>query len=281
LLDAKDLIDVVEHSKPVSLADLKAWLKTKSAKLVFSLENIRALAGPLGSDPASLPRIVQYLRDLEALPHCFISCHIDLLELRSALRGYDHGLRYEAIDPYVPRFDFTFHLMAQPSRPNYTMAEAVADLYRTSPRIFSPRPNLQQIHAFALNEDRVRWGVDRVRYELPKEPIIERLVTELTVPDEKARKIADWIEGDPVRCPGLWLIRAVGSVMSKDRAYQSRPGDVFDMADTMAIPYVEFATLDRAMSHFLSIASSGLNHRRSEPIPRGRVFKSLKELLAA
>jgi hypothetical protein len=62
LLDTKDLINVVEHSKPVSLADLESWLKTKGARLVFSLENIRALAGPLGSDPASLPRIIQSLR---------------------------------------------------------------------------------------------------------------------------------------------------------------------------------------------------------------------------
>jgi hypothetical protein len=89
LLDAKDLINVVEHAKPVSLAGLEVWLKANSARLVFSLENIRALAGPLASDPASLPRIVQYLHDLEALPHCFISCHIDIREMRSALKGYE------------------------------------------------------------------------------------------------------------------------------------------------------------------------------------------------
>jgi hypothetical protein len=128
LLDAKDLINVVEHSIPISLADLKSWLKGKDARLVFSLENIRALSGPLASDPTSLPRIVQYLQDLEALPHCFISCNLDLLELRSAIKSFDNGLRYETIDPYVPRFDFTFERMAQPSRPSYTMAETVADL---------------------------------------------------------------------------------------------------------------------------------------------------------
>ena len=247
LLDAKDLINVVEHAKPVPLADLEVWLKDNSARLVFSLENIRALAGPLGSDPASLPRIVQYLQDLEALPHCFISCHIDMLELRSALNGYDNGPRYEAINPFVPRFDFTFDRMAQPSLSTYTMAETVVDLYRSSPRIFAPRPNLHQIHAHALNEDRVRRGTDRLRFELPKEPFVETLVTKLAVPDGKAQKIADWIAGDPERCPALWLIRAIGSAMSKDKAYQSRQGDVFDMSDAMAIPYVECATLDRAM----------------------------------
>jgi hypothetical protein len=31
LLDTKDLINGVEHSKPVSLADLESWLKTKGA----------------------------------------------------------------------------------------------------------------------------------------------------------------------------------------------------------------------------------------------------------
>lgn len=281
LLDAKDLINVVEHAKPVSLADLEAWLKAKSASLVFSLENIRALAGPLGSDPASLPRIVRHLHDLEALPHCFISCHIDLLEMRSALKGYDNGLIYKAIDPFVPRFDFTFDRMAQPSLPTYTMAETVVDLYRSSPRIFAPRPNLRRIHAHALNEDRMRRGVNRLRFELPKEPFVETLVTMLEVPDGKAQKIADWIAGDSEHCPAHWLIRAIGSVMSKDRAYQSRQGDVFDMSDTMAIPYVECATLDRAMSHFFYIASSGLNRGRTKLLSYARVFKSLKELLAS
>lgn len=281
LLDAKDLINVVEHSKPLSLADLESWLKAKGARLVFSLENIRALGGPLGSDPAALPRIVQYLRDLEALPHCFISCHIDLLELRSAIEGYDNGLAYKAIDPYVLRFDFTFDRMAQPSRSNYTMAETVTDLYKSSPRIFAPRPNLHRIHAQALSEDRGRWGVERLRYELPKEPFIETLVTLLGVSDERAERIAAWIASDPSRCPALWLIRAIGSVMSKDKAYQSRPGDVFDMSDTMAIPYVECATLDRAMSHFFYMASSGLNRDRSTSLPYGRVFKNLNELLSS
>ena len=161
------------------------------------------------------------------------------------------------------------------------MAEAVTHLYRSNPRIFASRPNLHQIHAYALNEDRVRWGIDKLRYELPKEPFVETLVTMLGVPDGKAQKIADWIGGDPERCPALWLIRAMGSVMSKDRAYRSRPGDVFDMSDVMAIPYVECVTLDRAMSHFFTIASSGLNRGRTKPLSYGRVFKSLNELLAA
>lgn len=281
LLDAKDLINVVEHSDPVSLADLDSWLKAKDAKLVFSLENIRALAGPLASNPGSLSRIVKYLRELEELPHCFISCHIDLLELRSAIVSYENGQSYEVINPYVSRFDFTFDRMAQPKKVTYTMAEAVQDLYLKSPQIFTPRPLLHQIQAQALSEDRVRWGDEKLRYELPKIMIVETLVGSLEVSDGRAQKIADWIAGDSERCPALWLIRAIGSVMAKDRNYQSRPGDVFDAAETMGIPYVEYATLDRAMSHFFSIASSGLNRSKTKALPYGRVYKSFEELLAA
>jgi hypothetical protein len=59
-----------------------------------------------------------------------------------------------------------------------------------SPQTFAPGPNLGQIHAHALNEDRVRWGVvDKVRYELAKVPFVETLVTLLGVPDGKAEKI--------------------------------------------------------------------------------------------
>jgi hypothetical protein len=61
--------------------------------------------------------------------------------------------------------------------------------------------------------------------------------------------------------------------MSKDKAYQSRPGDVFDMSDAMSIPYIECATLDRAMSHFFSIASSGLNRGRTKPLPLRTSFQ--------
>jgi hypothetical protein len=61
LLDAKDLIKVVEHSKPVKLSEFDGWLRTRDAELVYSLVNIRGLAAALDLGSSFLPQIKDYL----------------------------------------------------------------------------------------------------------------------------------------------------------------------------------------------------------------------------
>jgi len=282
LLDAKDLINVVEHSKPVKLSELDDWLRARNARLVYSLGNIRGLAAPLAIDSSHLPRIKEYIGQLEGLPHCFIGSDINLIELRSALRCFEASKEYEPVNPFVPRFDYVFPRFANPKKLYYPMWDSVPDLWRACPHIFKPQHKFHEILAFAMSIDREKPVARRLPVEVPAETIIETLMDKMSVTKERATEVASWInDGGPFRCPAMWLARALGSAMSQNRTYSARRDDTFDMAEMWAIPYVEAATVDRTMLDWFSRARRNIERKGGMVNESPRVFKSLQDLMAA
>jgi hypothetical protein len=281
LLDAKDLINIVEHSKPLRLSEFNTWLREHNSRLVYSLGNVRGLGGPIGLDDTQVPRIMEYIDRLEGLPHCYISSEVDLLELRSALHGYERGTEYEPIDPYVPRFDFVFPRFANPTRLNYPMRDIVYDLWKACPSVFKPQPKFHKIQALALSIDREQSGIRRKPPLSPTEPIVEVLMLKMSVSETRATEVASWISAARTRCPALWLARAIGWAMSENRTYVARKDDTFDMAEMYYIPYIDAATVDRAMLDWFSRAQRKLqlNGDVAKQIPK--VFRSLADLMAA
>ena len=160
LLDAKDIINVVEHAQPLSINEFRDWLSKRNSVLVYSFENIRALAGPLAIDSSQVGRIVGYLKALESMPHCYISTAIDT-ELEAAVQAFEENRKYQSIDPYVnrPRFDCVFPPAAQPSRPSYTLSEMTLGIFQKCPEIFARRPRLEEAYAFAMDDDRGRQNL--------------------------------------------------------------------------------------------------------------------------
>ena len=199
LLDAKDLINVLEHSNPMKLSEFDGWLRARDADLVCSLVNIRGLAAPLALGSSFLPQVKGSLDRLESLPHSFVTSGIDLLELQRALDCFDAGKEYVAIDPYV----------------------------------------------------------------------------------ERATQVASWIAANPLRCPAMWLARAVGFSMSQNQSYAARKDDTFDMAEMWTIPYTDAATVDRCMLDLFSRAARNLRRKDNLAGPRAKVYRSLSELMAS
>jgi hypothetical protein len=282
LLDAKDLINVVERSKPVKLEELDAWLRTRGSSVVYSLCNVRGLAGPIGIDPVHIPRIKTYLDELEELPHCYISAYIDLMELRSAVRCFKADTEYRPIDPYVLRFDQVFPPFADAARETYQFSDVVHDLWRACPHIFEPQPKAHKLQALAMATDRQKPRIKgSALAKSPSDPIYETLVSKLSVTPEQATEIVKWVSTKPSRCPGLWLIRAVGAAMSQDRSYRARKDDIFDMAEMITIPYAEAATVDRTTLHYFSVASRSLKQFGAAGAHIPKVFRNLAELMEA
>ncbi len=283
LLDAKDLINVVEHKKPLPITELDTWLRERSGWLVYSLANVRALVAPISLDASGLSRIQKYVEQLERLPHCCISdSSIDLMELRSAMRSFEAGREYEPIDPYVPRFDFVFPPFANPNRLTYRFWDIVCDLWKACPQMFEPPAHARNLLKFAMSMDREMLHAKRPKVaEPPFEPILEFLVLKMSVTRERAVEIASWIGQVPTRCPGLRIIRAVGSAMSGNRTYLARNDDIFDISQTMAIPYVEAMTLDRTMCDYFARAQKALRRAGSPEEGNHKVFRSLHELMQA
>jgi len=281
LLDAKDLINVVEHSNPVKLSEFDAWLRTRDADLVYSLVNIRGLAAPLALGSSFLPQVKDYLDRLESLPHCFVTSGIDLLELQRALDCFDAGKEYVAINPYVPRFDNVFPPFANPAKLYYPMRDSVVDLWRACPNVFQPQPKYHKLQALGMSMDRDKMAARQSSSEPPSEWIVEILTLKMNVEEERATQVASWIAANPLRCPAMWLARAVGFSMSQNQSYAARKDDTFDMAEMWTIPYTDAATVDRCMLDLFSRARRNLGRKDDSAGPRAKVYRSLSELMAA
>ena len=50
LLDAKDLIDAIEHNLPIALTDFDQYLRTRGRELVLTSTNVREFVAPLMTD---------------------------------------------------------------------------------------------------------------------------------------------------------------------------------------------------------------------------------------
>jgi len=281
LLDAKDLIDLVEHSKPVRILEFDTWLRNHNSSLVYSLCNIRALAGPLAGSALQMPRIQLYLDQLEKLPHCYISADIGLMEMKSALRCFEAAAEYQPIDPFVPRFDQVLSPFAKPGKLNYPLAEIVDDLWRTYPQIFGLQTKAFSWQKSALSMDRQKPSTKRAMIaQSPFEPIRDYLMLKFSATPDRAAEVASWVAATPRRCPGLWFIRTVGAAMSQNRTYVARQDDTFDMAEMMAIPYVDVATMDRTTLDYLSRAVRSVNQIGGAK-QAAIVFRNLKSLMEA
>lgn len=281
LLDAKDLINVVEHSNPVKLSEFDGWLRGRDADLVCSLVNIRGLAAPLALGSSFLPQVKGSLDRLESLPHSFVTSGIDLLELQRALDCFDAGKEYVAIDPYVPRFDYVFPRFANPRKLYYPMRDSVIDLWRACPNVFQPQPKYHKLQALGMSMDRGRMTARQSSSEPPSEWIVEILTLKMNVEEERATQVASWIAANPLRCPAMWLARAVGFSMSQNQSYAARKDDTFDMAEMWTISYTDAATVDRCMLDLFSRAARNLRRKDKLAGPRAKVYRSLSELLAS
>lgn len=281
LLDAKDLINVVEHSNPVKLSEFDGWLRARDADLVCSLVNIRGLAAPLALGSSFLPQVRDSLDRLESLPHCFVTSGIDLLELQRALDCFDAGKEYEAIDPYVPRFDYVFPPFANSRKLYYPMRDSVIDLWRACPNAFQPQPKYHELQALGMSMDRGRMAARQSSSEPPSEWIVEILTLKMNVEEERATQTASWIAANPLRCPAMWLVRAVGFSMSQNQSYAARKDDTFDMAEMWTIPYTDAATVDRCMLDLFSRAARNLTRKNKLAGPRAKVYRSLGQLMAS
>ena len=281
LLDAKDLINVVEHSNPVKLSEFDGWLRTRDADLVYSLVNIRGLAAPLALGSSFLPQVKDYLDRLESLPHCFVTSGIDLLELQRALDCFDAGKEYVAINPYVPRFDYVFPPFANPGKLYYPMRDSAVDLWRACPNVFQPQPKYHKLQALGMSMDRDKMAARQSSSEPPSDWIVEILTLKMNVEEERATQVASWIAANPLRCPAMWLARAVGFSMSQNQSYAARKDDTFDMAEMWTIPYTDAATVDRCMLDLFSRARRNLGRKGDSAGPRSKVYRSLSELMAA
>jgi len=246
--DTKDLIDILENSKPFSSNKLEKILQKGDHNLVFSFISIMEISEPL-LHSKSKTNVMGLLNRLEQLPHVFLhESSIPRLELEEAFRAYSNGEEYRNIRPFVNRFDETVDLNASPATKiflKYSMAETVWDLFCED--------SLGGLDIY-VKKLRQAFADDRALNAKPslKENFIKTVQLNIITNKAKGfsgylRDFSKWVYSNPLRCPSIRLGYEIWHKMVRNVTDEPEDSDLEDFQHIGCLPYVDLMTLDRRM----------------------------------
>jgi hypothetical protein len=283
LLDSKDLIDLAEHATPLSLPDFRHRLQGKGAEAVLSYTNVREVAAPMATTGEIL-RIRAVLNQIEALPVCYIrEAFIIVDELKSARRSFDSGRDYEPIDPFVPRWDYTFqyHESAAKDYVGYSLFNIVNDVSKSNPQVLlHDRKFAEGLRNLFSNERQMPRNIKKSpSANFPSSVARHLQFYRLRTPVGGVDAFGKWIYADPTRCPGFRFCYEMYHAVQANLSDIPKDGDIPDMTHFYAIPYVHYATVDRRMHGYGVQVARGLSRVDPRIKYEQRLFRSADHLL--
>lgn len=285
LLDSKDVIDVVEHHRPITPEELRVWLTEHNSQLVYTMTNISEFAAPLGDSDTDILHMRSLLQTVEALPHCCLKeGTIARDELRLAASAFLEGREYNTLNPYVPRWDDT--LMPDGPSPariyvNYRLDDIVLSLWRRNGDIFNQARHGMLVlggirHDRALPVGELRTAQQNFPYSLrSKLPGYG-----ITVPDAQIDELATWLYSDPHRAPGHRMSYEMYHAIRGNVHDKLNLSDLRDTAHAYALPYVDVITMDRRMAEYATQVIRRTNKKVPGTIAT-RLYRRIEDMLAA
>lgn len=259
LLDSRDLINLVEHARPLPLQESTNYIQTGDHQLVLTFTNVRELSAPL-ADGIDFMRVRPLLQSLERMPCTYMrEVTIVASEIQSAVDAFNSNLEYVACSPYVRRWDYTLGRDEPPTANwiNFRLDEIVEHINRERPDVFAPPerhlPRLQRL----LHDDRVLLRAGQVpnRQHFSHALRNHAASHRIDLPNGREDEFADWVYEDANRCPGLRLNHETYRALMENYEDVPEAADFADLAHVFAVPYVDAATLDRRMRHYCTVGS--------------------------
>ena len=287
LLDTRDLIELVEHSRPMTALEFGEYLAVRDHEIVLTFSNVRELAGPLAAN-VEFMQVRPLLQLLEGIPHTYLrEGTISAAEIEANVEVFVNGNVREPFSPYVTRWDRT--LMPLPGQKgsaaddlvNLRLDDIIFMIYRARPDIFSPPyrylPTLQVI--LGQDRDLLRTGQAPARRHFINAILKHANSYRVQLPDGREEEFAEWIYTDPDRCPGFRLNHEAYRALMMNYTDIPETGDFSDLAHISAIPYVEAATLDRRMRHYCGVASRKITKLGSATNYAARVYNDISDFV--
>lgn len=281
LPDTKDLIELIERSKPVSADDFTRWLEEHDFRVVLTFTNVSEFADTIRGTH-DLLYVRSILQALEALPNVYLrEATIEVEEIKRAIDAHDRGTEPQLHDPCVSRWDWTFAKWGE--RPpaemivNYRIDDMVFDLRGPDPR----RNTRKQEALRAIAADR---AVPRRQRLAPRRSLTNAIGKQiefwgLEAPKAGLEAFGKWVYADPSRCPGFRLAWELFHALVSNESDLLQESDVADTAHFPAIPYVDYATLDRRMTGYCRNIGKRLGTLNPSADYGARVFRNLAEFM--
>jgi hypothetical protein len=276
-LDSRDLIDIVEHGKPVSADGFDEKLRSGGHALVYSFYTISEVAQPLFCNSASTV-VTRLLNRLEDFPHRFIRLiRLDIQEIKEALCAFSEHREYVGLGPFTERFDQSLVLENHgPTRLllRHALSDSAFELWQTNPAALKQPSNAEVAFGSLIESERQK---PVPCFEDYFATAYGRVIGACGLQPKPGdiRAFARWVCDKPTRCPALRLTHDVYYHIVRDESRAPRPNDLADLTHVMSIPYVELVTLDRTMRHYARGACRRIA-RQWEP----RICEDVREVIA-
>jgi len=290
-LDAKDLIDVVEHGRPMSVAEFGCLLRERSASVAVGNVSVLQFVAPLVR-ANEFSRMRALLQGLETLPLTYIaSDRIPQLEINEALVAFREGREPVRLEPFGTRWDDTFYWPRAPRTRmliNIRLDQFVESVFTEDPRILEMRSSIAEFRAgFAVFRSLpdVRLTDAWLRKDFG-ETIWRKIVYlrsngmwDLPIGRDEAVEAGYWMYDDPARCSGLRLQHECYFELMKNKNDVPKDDDLADFIYVGTIPYVDFTTLDRRMLHYVCSGAKRLASKGNRARFDKQIFRNLAELI--
>ncbi|MBU1343945.1 MAG: hypothetical protein KKE44_15285 [Proteobacteria bacterium] len=275
-LDSKDIIEILEKSKPCSAIGFKEFLQSGNHELILSFVTVMEISEPLLHKKAST-NVMRLLNQLEDLPHLFIhSSRITLLELQQAYNSFCSDIEYKDVDiPFEKRFDTVVDLNGQPSTSpylNYPLAETVWDLYNFN--ALGGLDNYASKLISSFEADRAIKPRPKLKENFQKTVGLNSRQNQLEIPMQDIKPLANWIYSNPNRCPSDRLGYELWHKMIRNLEDIPTPSDLEDFHNIGCLPYVDIMTLDRRMHGYVCQVSNSLNVNYDQ-----KIFRNTNEFM--
>jgi hypothetical protein len=282
LLDAKDLINAIEHSRPVTAEQLNERLRAAGHQLVLTATNVREFAA--GAEKDNFLPMRSLLQRLEAMPVTYIrEWNIQRAEILAARSAYQSGTEPSAIDPYVARWDYALFPGRPPSEiyVGYRLDEIIYDLWKQDPELLLYPKRISDRFGPWLESQR---ELLRSEHKSDKQLFIENAPKYLSGVGLPTGGFAHarwgkWVYSNPERCPGLVLSFLTLRGLIGNTMHAPKGSVIPDTAYVAAVPYVDAITLDASMFTYVSMASRKLRALNSATDFSSRLFRNVESVL--
>lgn len=276
LVDTGGLLDLLERDDPCTVDECNSVLRAYGGSVVITLTHVREMAAPLELAPPGHLPVTSTLNKLEILPLIYADeVTIPQRELEEAVEAFRAGREPRPLDPFVDRLDAAAPFQLPTRRfLNYPLAEIALDVWHHRPDIFRKGPRLAATFRAAVEDRRSRRqsGGDLAEFTTLLPDLAARMSLDFT--GLKPADLAQWLWQDPRRCPGILLWFRVRHQLMRNRTDKIKDSDLADLNWPWLLPYVNLATLDGRMRHYVGSVISEGRHQ-----PCAKIFSSVAEVI--
>jgi hypothetical protein len=283
LLDTGDLINLVEHNRPVNLSEFRDYLVAHDATIVLTFGNVRELAAPLAARIRH-PDVDLLFQKVETLPISYLGeVKLAANEVRAAVSAFNSGAEYQPIDPYVSRWDET--ISGSPS------AASGKILGLNEIVLLVASQDSTSFAGFGNDEDQLRRQFENARLRPPSAqvpcksfPNVVRHFIEYTGTEKPTcgiQAFARWVYDHPQRCPALRMGHDVFHHMLSNTKDIPHASDIPDWMHIKCTPYVDAITLDRRVYGYCSQVCQRIEKAHAFIDYSKRIFPNLEALVSS